>query len=92
MPKVKITSKGQITLPKSLRERLDISEGDYLDVFENNGSIVLRPAILKESKDAVLTYLASLGGKEPDLEKARQILKKVPFSVSDRVAELREDD
>jgi len=29
---IKVTSKGQITLPKFIRERLGISVGDYLQV------------------------------------------------------------
>ena len=40
-----ITSKGQITLPKQIRERLHLVSGDRIDfVVEENGQIVVRPA------------------------------------------------
>ena len=40
----KITSKGQITVPKAVREALGVGEGDRL-VFEQHGAeVVVRPA------------------------------------------------
>lgn len=45
MPASTITSKGQITLPKSIRERLHVAPGDRIDfVVEENGQVVVRPA------------------------------------------------
>lgn len=44
MPLIKVRRHHQITLPKSIREKLDISEGDYLEMNEQNGQIVLRIA------------------------------------------------
>lgn len=39
-----ITSKGQITLPKAVRERLRLDAGDRVDfVLKQNGEVVLRP-------------------------------------------------
>ena len=38
-----ITSKGQVTLPKALRERLQLKAGDQIDFVEVNGNVVLRP-------------------------------------------------
>ena len=39
-----VTSKGQITLPKSVRERLRVDAGDRVDfVVNEQGEIVLRP-------------------------------------------------
>ena len=32
MYRVKITSKGQLTLPKELREKLGLKPGDYLEM------------------------------------------------------------
>ena len=40
-----LTSKGQITLPKPIREYLHVVAGDRIDfVVEENGQIVVRPA------------------------------------------------
>ena len=37
----KVTTKGQITLPKKLREKLKIKPGDYLSIFQVGEDIVL---------------------------------------------------
>ena len=42
MPRATITSKGQITLPKAIRERLGLSTGDQVDFrVEDDGSITV---------------------------------------------------
>ena len=45
MPSATITSKGQLTLPKTIRERLRLGAGDRVDfVVTDDGTVVLRPA------------------------------------------------
>jgi len=45
MPASTITSKGQITLPKTIREKLQVSPGDRINfVVEDNGLVVVHPA------------------------------------------------
>jgi antitoxin PrlF len=45
MPSATITSKGQLTLPKAIRERLRLGVGDRVDfVVTDDGTVVLRPA------------------------------------------------
>jgi len=39
---VKISSKGLLTLPKSIRDQLDINVGDYLDVTIEAGRVMLQ--------------------------------------------------
>ena len=39
---VKVSSKGLLTLPKSIREQLNIKVGDYLDVTIEAGRVVLQ--------------------------------------------------
>ena len=47
MPVATLTSKGQTTIPKEIRELLGLSPGDKLDfVVESDGRVVLRPATL----------------------------------------------
>lgn len=42
-----ITSKGQTTIPKKIREHLHLKPGDKIDfVIENSGRVVLEPATL----------------------------------------------
>jgi AbrB family looped-hinge helix DNA binding protein len=40
-----ISQKGQITVPKLLRERLGIRAGDQLDVTEENGRLIAVKAV-----------------------------------------------
>jgi len=39
---VKVSSKGLLTLPKSIREQLNINIGDYLDVTIETGKVILQ--------------------------------------------------
>jgi len=44
MPISTITAKGQVTIPKAIRERLGLNEGDKLEFsIDDAGSIVARP-------------------------------------------------
>jgi antitoxin PrlF len=45
MPRSTLTSKGQITLPKQVREKLALDTGDPIDfVIQPNGDVLLKPA------------------------------------------------
>lgn len=47
MPTSTLTSKGQTTIPKAIREALDLHPGDRLDfTLEADGRVVLRPATI----------------------------------------------
>jgi len=43
MTTVKVSSKGQIVLPKSIREKFGIKEGDELEVLDFGDEIVIVP-------------------------------------------------
>ena len=42
MQAVKVLPKGQITLPKEIRESLDIKEGDTLTIEKTDGEVILK--------------------------------------------------
>jgi antitoxin PrlF len=45
MAKARLTSKGQITIPKQVRERLNLRTGDRVEfTIEGEDRVVLRPA------------------------------------------------
>ena len=47
MPTATITSKGQITIPKDIRNRLKLQPGDSVDfVVEQDGRVLIRQATL----------------------------------------------
>jgi AbrB family looped-hinge helix DNA binding protein len=41
---VKVSSKGLVTLPKKIRSKLDIHDGDYLAISSNKDQIIFRKA------------------------------------------------
>lgn len=49
-----LTSKGQVTIPKELREKLDLKKGDKLVLVEENGNIILRKVSLEEVRQKAL--------------------------------------
>lgn len=63
METAKITSKGQMTIPKHIRERAHLNTGDVLVLDMENGRIVMRKLAPREgAKDAVKdgAYLRSV--------------------------------
>ena len=47
----KIASKGQITIPKSVRQKLGIREGERVSFIERNGTFFIKKAIPKSPFD-----------------------------------------
>jgi AbrB family looped-hinge helix DNA binding protein len=45
-----VTTKGQVTIPKGIRERTGITAGTQLEVTEKGGDIVLRKARIAEKQ------------------------------------------
>ena len=41
---VKLQKKGQLTIPNRMREQIGIAEGDYIQLAQQGGKIVLEPA------------------------------------------------
>ena len=42
MPSASVTSKGQITIPRAIREQLKLSTGDRVDFVVEGGNVILR--------------------------------------------------
>jgi AbrB family looped-hinge helix DNA binding protein len=62
--KTTVSEKGQITIPKPLRERLGIRPGQVLEVREDHGRLVMTKQIAKDAWDGVIGILDS--GKSTD--------------------------
>ena len=77
MKVVKVLSKGQITLPKKIRESLHIKEGDTLLIEKKGGDI-----ILKKGK-TIFDYAGTLPNLGISIEEMRE--KAIEEAVRDRV-------
>ena len=54
-----LTSKGQMTLPKDVRDDLKVGPGDKIDIVKQDGVYVLRP------RNVPIESLACMLGKSP---------------------------
>ncbi|HHW74604.1 MAG TPA: AbrB/MazE/SpoVT family DNA-binding domain-containing protein [Firmicutes bacterium] len=76
--------KSQITIPKELVEKLGLSEGDKLEIFEKDGVICIMPVsvypkkYLDELKDEIEETKAKLAsGKQPVFDKIDALFTKL---------------
>ena len=71
--KAKITSKGQITIPKELREKIGLEPGKEVYFEEKEGLFYIKKGIKKSPFDRWMGYLKNKSGQSPDeiLEKLR---------------------
>jgi antitoxin PrlF len=75
MPTATLTSKGQMVIPKSIREQLDLKSGDTIDfIIQENGDILLRPSAQKVQK---LKGMLHRSGRKPvSIEDMNFVIKK----------------
>jgi AbrB family looped-hinge helix DNA binding protein len=66
MATAKVTSKGQITVPKGVRAKLGLAPGDELEFVEEEGRFVIRKRVRRSPFDRYLGYLARKRGQDPD--------------------------
>ncbi|MBI4699703.1 MAG: AbrB/MazE/SpoVT family DNA-binding domain-containing protein [Deltaproteobacteria bacterium] len=62
----KVTSKGQITLPKALREALGVEPGDEVEFVPSRGSFQVRKRTSRSPFDDFVGHLDHLKGRDPD--------------------------
>ena len=51
MPTSKLGQHGEVVIPKDIREKLGLEEGDLIDVRQNRGAVVIRPRKPLDSED-----------------------------------------
>ena len=80
MQQAKVTFKGQITIPKAVREALDIQQGDSVTFRLEGDHAVLKPV----KKKAILDFYGAFPARRPypGLEAVR---KEVHRKVAERI-------
>lgn len=73
MPKTKITTKGQVTIPKDVRERLGLRPGDEIEFIEDRSGFRVQKRVPASPFKKYRGYLKRLAGSDPDdlVESAR---------------------
>jgi AbrB family looped-hinge helix DNA binding protein len=75
MPIVKVSQKHQITLPRVLRQKLNIDSGDYLEIEEICGKMMLRTIKgkkgindlkRKEAREALTSIWENIKSEDPE--------------------------
>src|SRR5438309_11546449 len=70
-----VTSKGQTTIPKAVREFLGIRPGDRIDfVVRSDGSVVVKPAKTHVSELKGMLY--QKGRKAPSIEEINDVIRR----------------
>ena len=75
----RISSKGQVTIPKSIRELLNLNEGDRVAFIKDNGKVVITKAsliALHELQDALSKEAQEKGITEEDLLKELEVVRE----------------
>ncbi|WP_078555266.1 AbrB/MazE/SpoVT family DNA-binding domain-containing protein [Bacillus alkalicellulosilyticus] len=69
----KMTSKGQITIPKELREKLGLNEGDQFKFLIENDEVRIEPIRKKYLSQAIGRIISK---EEIELEKMREVTQE----------------
>jgi AbrB family looped-hinge helix DNA binding protein len=66
MVTAKVTSKGQITIPKEIREKLGISPGEEIGFVERRGVFFIKKPMKKSPFEKWMGKLKNIKGSESD--------------------------
>lgn len=87
MPKVKLSSKGQLSIPKEIREQLNLKQGDYLLLEQKSGSITIQPL-----KQTILDMGGILHTKDMRTRSDSEIEEGVAEAAAERYNRSRKSD
>ena len=66
MPIAKVTSKGQVTLPKEVRDSMGISPGEEVEFQQEDDGYLLKKKVRRSPFDRFVGYLKKKKGESPD--------------------------
>ena len=89
---IKLTSKGQITLPKEIREQLLLKFGDCLLAQVKEGSIVLKPKRENDDNMVLMEYVEQYGTQSSGLKKVRELTAGLKLNMEEYVRKTREEN
>lgn len=89
MPVVKLMGRGQITIPKKIRDSLALKEGDFVDVAIERNRVVLTPKQLvrQEALKRLDALLDEIHAQNPDVSE-EEVVKDALKAID----ELRQEE
>ena len=66
MSKAKLTSKGQVTIPKDVRAQLGLRPGDEIEFVKEGAAFRVQKRVVTSPFDKYVGYLRELAGQDPD--------------------------
>jgi len=89
---IKMTSKGQLTIPKEIRDKLGLKAGDFLRAQVEKGKILLKPLPYKNADRIFREYVAGEGRNAPGLERVRETTGKLKTDTASLVRKIRDEE
>lgn len=71
MFKAKVTSKGQVTIPKELRTKIGLKPGDYLCIRETREGYVIKKEVKEDNFDKYVGLLNKPGKSDEIIKELR---------------------
>ena len=83
---VSISTKGQLVLPKEIRDKLKLNSGSKLKVFVEKGKIVLQPRTLEDELQDIVASSILKDGKEITKDTIKEYRARIRQAI-DRMAD-----
>lgn len=90
MALLKVRRFSQITLPASIRKKLHLSEGDYLEVQEVKQGLLLKPVTVIERQKGWQKVFQSMEGVKERKPRKKQSIKTHEEEIARMVKESRQ--
>lgn len=91
--KVKLTSKGQMTIPKELRDKLRLNTGITLKADIMDGKLVLEPIYPQNDELVIMEYAAKYtSDKKISLQELRKKTAGLSLNMGEYVRKTRDEE
>jgi antitoxin PrlF len=89
---VRITSKGQVTIPKHIREKLGVQPGDDIGFREEGQALIVEKIEERPKVNAGVELVKALRGKGPSMRQGRPMMTAEELTELTRGRPMNVDD
>jgi len=87
---VSVSTKGQLVLPKEIRDKFKLNSGSKIRVSVEKGKIVLQPRTMEDELKEIVVFFILKDGKQVTKDTMREYQEKLRLAI-DRMAEDAEE-